>query len=223
VCPGKLPAIKSKLAVHVLHIHKLHESKKVLWQRFWLDSCTKQVVSARACAYQFLPYNSSGINLFGKRTVQADSCLHSEQINTLFYSVGGQEGGGGCHLGPEAQSLHVTVRNCFLTASCPTTTIHIICLAVGTNQAVFTTLSLHNVSCLSMVLATNVQRSSKGAHGQDPEDGSCLPTKKLPVSNAPLVKALGLVTHKACARCAHLIQSKMQGVATLRRLKHPNC
>jgi len=92
VCPGKLPAIKSKLAVHVLHIHKLHESKKVLWQRFWLDSCTKQVVSARACAYQFLPYNSSGINLFGKRTVQADSCLHSEQIDTLI-SGGGQEGG----------------------------------------------------------------------------------------------------------------------------------
>jgi len=51
------------------------------------------VVSARACAYQFLPYNSSGINLFGKRTVQADSCLHSEQIDTLFISVGGQEGG----------------------------------------------------------------------------------------------------------------------------------
>jgi hypothetical protein len=50
------------------------------------------VVSARACTYQFLPYNSSGINLFGKRTVQADSCLHSEQIDTLI-SGGGQEGG----------------------------------------------------------------------------------------------------------------------------------
>jgi len=36
-------------------MHKLHEwSKKVLWQRFWLDFCTWQVVSARACAYQFL-------------------------------------------------------------------------------------------------------------------------------------------------------------------------
>jgi hypothetical protein len=34
-------------------IQKLHElSKQVLWQRFWLDLCTKQVVSARACAYQ---------------------------------------------------------------------------------------------------------------------------------------------------------------------------
>ena len=44
-------------------IDKLYErSKIVLWQRFWLGSCTKQVVSARACAYQFLPYNSSGIN-----------------------------------------------------------------------------------------------------------------------------------------------------------------
>jgi len=57
-----------------------------------LDLCTKQVVSARACGYQCLPYNSSGIKLFGKRIVQADSCLHSEQIDTLFISVGGQEG-----------------------------------------------------------------------------------------------------------------------------------
>jgi len=29
------------------------------------------------------------------RTVQADSCLNSEQIDTLFTSVGGQEGGWG--------------------------------------------------------------------------------------------------------------------------------
>jgi hypothetical protein len=55
--------------------------------------CTIQVVSARACAYQFLPYDSSGINSFGKRIVQADGCLHSEQIGTLFISVGGLEGG----------------------------------------------------------------------------------------------------------------------------------
>jgi hypothetical protein len=27
------------------------------------------------------------------RTVQADGCLNSEQIDTLFISVGGQEGG----------------------------------------------------------------------------------------------------------------------------------
>jgi len=50
------------------------------------------VVSARACAYQFLPYSSSGITLFDMRVVQADSCLDFEQIDTLFLSVGGQEG-----------------------------------------------------------------------------------------------------------------------------------
>ena len=33
--------------------------------------------------------------LFGMRTVQADSCLNSEQIDTLFINVGGQEGGFG--------------------------------------------------------------------------------------------------------------------------------
>ena len=50
------------------------------------------------------------ISLFGKRTVQEDSCLHSEQIDII--SVGGHEGGlgGGGHIGPEAQILHVTVR-----------------------------------------------------------------------------------------------------------------
>jgi hypothetical protein len=52
---------------------------------------------SRACANQFLPYSSSGIALFGMRTVQADSCLILEQIDTLFISVRGQEGvlGGG--------------------------------------------------------------------------------------------------------------------------------
>jgi hypothetical protein len=65
----------------------------MLWQRFWLDLCTKQVVSARACANQFMPCSSSGIALFGMRAVQADSCLNSEQIDTLFISAGGQEGG----------------------------------------------------------------------------------------------------------------------------------
>ena len=49
--------------------------------------------------------------LVGKRTVQADSCLHSEQIYTLFISVGGQKGGlGWGHFGPEVQFLHMTVR-----------------------------------------------------------------------------------------------------------------
>ena len=65
----------------------------MLRQRFWLDLCTKQVVSARACANQFLPCSSSGIAFFGMRTVQADSCLNSEQIGTLFNGVGGQEKG----------------------------------------------------------------------------------------------------------------------------------
>ena len=94
----------------------------MLWQRFWLDLCTKQVVSARACTYQDLPYNSSGINLFGMRTVQADSCLNSEQIDTLFFNVRGQEGGvwggGGGQFGPEAQKMHMTVRIVFCTFLC---------------------------------------------------------------------------------------------------------
>ena len=55
------------------------------------------MVSARACVNQFLPYSLSGIALFGMRTVQADSCLNSDRIDTLFISVRGQEGalGGG--------------------------------------------------------------------------------------------------------------------------------
>jgi len=63
------------------------------------------------CAYQVLPYSLSGIALFGMRTVQADSCLNSEHIDTLFISVGGQEGGwgGGGHFWPEVQTLHVTL------------------------------------------------------------------------------------------------------------------
>ena len=67
----------------------------MLWQRFWLELCTKQVASARACANQFLPYSSSGIAMFGMRTMQADSCLNSDQIDTLFINVEGQEGGWG--------------------------------------------------------------------------------------------------------------------------------
>jgi len=64
--------------------------------------CTKQVVSARACANQFLPYSSLGIALIGMKTVQADSCLNSEQTDTLFSCMGGQDGGlGGVILGRE--------------------------------------------------------------------------------------------------------------------------
>jgi hypothetical protein len=41
--------------------HKLLErSKIVLWQRFWLNMCTKQMVYARACANQFLPSGIKG-------------------------------------------------------------------------------------------------------------------------------------------------------------------
>jgi len=48
------------------------------------------------------------------RTVQAGSCLNSEQIDTLFISVGGQEKGfgGGGPFGPEAQNLHVCQSAC---------------------------------------------------------------------------------------------------------------
>ena len=56
VCSGKLPANNPNLQSVDCILQKLHEvSKKVLWQRFWLDLCTKQVVSARACTYHFLP------------------------------------------------------------------------------------------------------------------------------------------------------------------------
>ena len=89
----------------------MNEVKQVLLRRFWLNLCTKQEVSARACAHHFLPYNSPGINLVDVRTVQADSCLDSEQNNTLFISVGG-------HFGPEAQNLDMPVYDFFFTASC---------------------------------------------------------------------------------------------------------
>ena len=120
-CSGKLLAIDSKLAVHALHMHMLHEwSKKVLRQRFKLDSCTKQVISAGACPHRVLPYSSSGITSFGMKNVQANRCLDSEQIDTLFISVGGQEGGfgGRGHFEPEAPNWHVTVMNCYFLGSC---------------------------------------------------------------------------------------------------------
>ena len=71
------------------------------------------MVSARACANQFLPCSSSDIAIFGIITVQADSCLNSKQIDTLLIS---EEGGlgGGCHFGPEAPKMHMTVRSLFL-------------------------------------------------------------------------------------------------------------
>ena len=51
------------------------------------------MVSARAYANRFLPYSSSGLALFGMCAVQADSCLSSEQIDTLFIVWGVKKGG----------------------------------------------------------------------------------------------------------------------------------
>jgi len=106
VCSGKLTAIDSKLCVI--------EVNSAL-ARYWLDFCTEQEVSARACANQFLPCSSSGIAIFGMRTVQADSCLNSEQIDTLFISVGGQEGffGGGVFWASGPKITCVSHECCF--------------------------------------------------------------------------------------------------------------
>ena len=48
--------------------------------------------------------------------MQADSCLNSEQVDTLFISLGGQEGGGGGggSFWAGGQNVHVTVMNLFL-------------------------------------------------------------------------------------------------------------
>ena len=54
--------------------------------------------SVQERAHQFLPYNSSGIKVSGKRTVQTGTCLNFEQIGTLLYKCGGSGkglGGGG--------------------------------------------------------------------------------------------------------------------------------
>ena len=55
VCSGKLPAIDSKLAVHYCIMHKLHESSKKSAFANVLAGFVHSVVSARACANQFLP------------------------------------------------------------------------------------------------------------------------------------------------------------------------
>ena len=76
------------------------------------------MVSARACANQFLPYSPIARQVLHylacMGTVQADSRLNSEQIDTLFISVEGQEGGlgGGRYIG---ENLHVTVMIFFCT------------------------------------------------------------------------------------------------------------
>jgi len=56
--------------------------------------CALNRWSVQECVQtKFLPCSSSGIAIFGMITVQANSCLNSEQIDSLFISVGGQEGG----------------------------------------------------------------------------------------------------------------------------------
>ena len=91
------------------------EVKKCFGKGFgWI--CALNKWSVQECAQtSFFAVNSSGIAIFGMRTVQAVSCLSSEQIDTLFISVGGQEGfgEGGGYIGPEAQNLHMYVRNFF--------------------------------------------------------------------------------------------------------------
>ena len=62
--------------------------KKVLWQRFWLDLCILKVVSARACAQQFLAQLVS-YYIIWQENCAGKSCFNSEQIDTLFISVGG--------------------------------------------------------------------------------------------------------------------------------------
>jgi len=52
-----------------------------------------------------------GINLFGKRTVQADSCLHSEQIDTLFVCAFGGSGRGPWGVGGTPSKPKQAVRH----------------------------------------------------------------------------------------------------------------
>ena len=75
--------------------------RKLLWQRFWLDLCTEQMVSARACANRFLPSNSSGT----KVSDVSDGCTHCGKFEVLFISVGG----GGAFW---AENVHVLGPKC---------------------------------------------------------------------------------------------------------------
>ena len=71
----------------------------------WICALNRWSVQERA--QTSLPYSLSGIALIAMKTLQADSCFNSDQIDTLFISVGG-------HFGPEAHNLHVYVRILFL-------------------------------------------------------------------------------------------------------------
>ena len=75
------------------------EVKKCFGKGFgWICALNRWSMQERAqnsfcpIAYQVLHISLSGIALYGMRTVQADSYLNSEQIDTLFISVRGQEG-----------------------------------------------------------------------------------------------------------------------------------
>jgi len=85
---------------------------------------TKQVVSARAYAYQFLSYNSSRNCYPEMISRQINTRLDSVQNDTLFIYVGGQEGGFGgwvVILGQRPEiNLDVPVyARLFLPPSCP--------------------------------------------------------------------------------------------------------
>ena len=101
-------------------MHKLHEwSKKCFGKGFgWICALN----SARACTYHFLPYNSSGIDLFGMRTVQADSCFNSEQIGTLLLVWGVRKGAleGGWSIWAKGPKFTRNCQECPFYASCLT-------------------------------------------------------------------------------------------------------
>jgi len=123
-----------------LIIHKLHEwSKKFLWQRVWLYLCTKQVVSVGACAYQFLPYSSSGINLVGRELGRQIAASILSRLTPFLWVWGVRKGvwGKGVSLGwrpkiymcvsfvfdrilkiaQKSQLLHTWLRSVRLTAA----------------------------------------------------------------------------------------------------------
>ena len=93
-------------------MHKLQiEVKKCFGKGFgWI--CALNKWSVQECTQtSFLPCSSSGIALFGMRSVQADSCLNSEHIDALCISVGGQEGlGGGGSLGRRPENAWTFFR-----------------------------------------------------------------------------------------------------------------
>jgi len=82
----------------------------------WICALNRWSVQARAnISFCLLTLQVLGISLFGTKMAQ-NSCLHSEQIDTLFISVGGQGRGSGWvggHLELKAKNLHVTVMDFF--------------------------------------------------------------------------------------------------------------